>query len=140
MASLKYNPRYFDQYNQSEMQKESTSWAAHNQKMSTQQREFDTQQAAFKQKSEAINQSIMANYNNKNAASDRNHNRFLNYIKDENTVSNPADGQRYQVQAGANNYWMNENGQYISTDDPNYDPNRNQNTNNENWNEVQITD
>lgn len=140
LASLEYNPRYFDKFNQNEMNRESSSWAAHNQKMNAQQRQFDAQQAAFKQKNDAISQSITANYNNQDAASDRNHNRFLNYVKDENTVVNPADGERYQVQSGSNQYYINENGQYIGTNDPNYDPNRNQGAVNHTWNEAEITD
>jgi hypothetical protein len=140
LASLQYNPRYFDQYNQTEMNRESASWAAHNQRMASQQRSFDAQQAAFKEKSDAINNSIMASYNAQNASSDRMHNRFINYIKDENTVVNRADGQRYQVQTGSNQYWMNENGQYIGTNDPNYDPNRNQGTVNHTWNEADPVD
>lgn len=140
LASLQYNPRYFDRYNQQEMNRESASWAAHNQRMAAQQQQFDRQQQIFKDKSEAINSSIMASYNERNASSDRNHNRFLNYIKDENTVTNSGDGKRYQVQSGASQYWMNDQGQYIGTNDPNYDPNRNQGTQNQTWNEAQMTD
>jgi hypothetical protein len=140
LASLQYNPRYFDQYNQNEMNRESHSWAAHSQKMNARQQQFDAQQQAFKQKSEAINSSIMASYNERNASSDRSHNRFVNYIKDENTVVNKQDGNRYQVQAGANQYWTNDQGQYIGTNDPNYDPNRNQETQNQSWSEAQMTD
>lgn len=140
LASLQYNPRYFDQYNQNEMNRESSSWAAHNQRMATQQRQFDAQQAIYKDKTDAINNSIMASYNARNASSDRMHNRFVNYIKDENTVVNPNDGQRYQVQTGADQYWMNDQGQYIGTNDPNYDPNRNQGTQNQTWSEAPMTD
>lgn len=140
LASLQYNPRYFDQYNQNEMNRESQSWAAHNQKMNARQQQFDAQQQAFKQKSEAINSSIMASYNDRNAASDRSHNRFVNYIKDENTVVNQHDGKRYQVQTGSDQYWMNDQGQYIGTNDPNYDPNRNQDTQNQSWSEAEMTD
>lgn len=140
LASLKYNPRYFDQYNQNEQHRESASWAAHHQRMSAQQQQFDAQQQAFKEKSEAINSSIMASYNERNASSDRMHNRFVNYIKDENTVVNPGDGKRYQVQTGSNQYYMNSNGQYIGTNDPNYNPNRDPNVNNQDWNQTEITD
>ncbi len=140
LASLEYNPRYFDQYNANEMNRESTSWAAHNQRMASNQRNFDAQQAAFKQKSEAVNNSIMASYNERNASSDRIHNRFVNYIKDENTVINRSNGQRYQVQSGSDQYWMNNDGQYIGTNDPNYDPNRNQGTQNQTWTEAEVTD
>ena len=140
LASLQYNPRYFDRYNQQEMNRESASWAAHNQRMAARQQQFDAQQRIFREKSEAINSSIMASYNDRNASSDRTHNRFLNYIKDENTVVNPNDGQRYQVQSGSSQYWMNDQGQYIGTNDPNYDPNRNQGTQNQTWSEAQMTD
>ena len=140
LTSLQYNPRYFDQYNQKEMNRESSSWAAHNQRMAQRQQQFDAQQAIFKDKSESINQSIMASYESRNASSDRMHNRFVNYIKDENTVINKSDGQKYQVQTGNDHYWMNDQGQYIGTNDPNYDPNRNQGTQNQTWNEAQQTD
>ena len=140
LASMEYNPRYFDQYNANEMNRESASWAAHNRKMSAQQQNFDSQQAAYKAKTDAVNSSIMSAYNERNASSDRIHNRFLNYIKDENTVVNRSDGQRYQVQTGSDQYWMNSDGQYIGTNDPNYDPNRNQGTENQTWTEAEITD
>jgi hypothetical protein len=140
LASLKYNPRYFDKYNQNEMNRESQSWAAHSQRMAARQQQFDEQQAIYKDKTDAINSSIMASYNKRNASSDRMHNRFVNYIKDENTVVNKSDGQRYQVQTGADQYWMNDQGQYIGTNDPNYDPNRNQGTQNQTWTEAQMTD
>jgi hypothetical protein len=138
LASLQYNPRYFDEFNQKEMNRESQSWAAHNSRMASNQRAFDAQQAAHREKVGAINQSIMASYESRNASTDRQHNRFLNLIKNEETVSNPHDGKRYQVESGSNHYWMNENGQYIGTNDPNYDPNRNQGNVNYNWNEVPI--
>jgi hypothetical protein len=137
LASLQYNPRYFDQYNQNEMNRESQSWAAHNQRMSANQRAFEAQQAAYKQKTESINSSIMTSYEARNASSDRQHNRFLNYIKGQETVTN-TDGKRYQVEGGSDHYWMNNDGQYIGTNDPNYDPNRNQGTVNYDWNEVPV--
>ena len=108
--------------------------------MRANQQQFDAQQKAFKEKSEAINTSIMDSYNARNASSDRTHNRFLNYIKDENTVVNQQDGKRYQVEAGSDQYWINDQGQYIGTNDPNYDPNRNQGTQNQNWNQAPVTD
>ncbi|RZJ67979.1 MAG: hypothetical protein EOO50_03905 [Flavobacterium sp.] len=140
LANIAYNPRYFDSYNQNEMNKESQSWAIHNQKMRNQQQQFDAQQAAHKEKWSAINDASMASYNARNAASDKNQNRFLNYIKDENTVVNPNDGKRYQVQSGSNQYYMDANGQYIGTNDPNYDPNRDPNNNNGTWQEAPTTD
>lgn len=140
LESMKYNPRYFDAYNQSEQNKASASWAAHYQRMQSRQQQFDAGQAAHREKWSAINESSMAAYNSANAASDRNQNRFLNYIKGEETVQNSGDGKRYQVESGYNQYYMNRDGQYIGTNDPNYDPNRDPNVNNQNWEQSQTTD
>ena len=112
--------------------------AAHNERMAVMQQNFDASQRAFTEKRDAINASITANYANSNATSSRNHNRFLNYIKEEETVS--ANGQRYQVQGGSSQYWVNENGQYQGSNNPNYDPNRNQGTVNHTWTQGEVQD
>ncbi|SCY86092.1 hypothetical protein SAMN02927903_02649 [Flavobacterium caeni] len=136
LAHTQYNPKSVEAYNRSEAQKANASMAAHQQRMTALQQNFDQSQRAFESKRDAINASIMANYQNADAASDRSHNRFLNYIKGEETVS--AGGQRYQVQGGSNQYWVNQNGEYVGSNDPNYDPNRNQGTENQTWDEAQI--
>lgn len=138
LANTKYNPKNVEAYNISEAQKANASMAAHNQRMAVMQQNFNESQRAFENKRDAINASITANYESNSAASDRNHNRFLNYIKEEETVS--ANGQRYQVQSGSNQYWVNQNSQYVGSNDPNYDPNRNQGTVNQTWTEAQIED
>lgn len=138
LAHTRYNPKNVEAYNISEAQKANASMAAHNQRMAVMQQNFNASQRAFESKRDAINASIMANYNSNNAASDKSHNRFLNYIKEQETVS--ANGQRYQVQGGSNQYWVNQNHQYQGSNDPNYDPNRNQETVNQTWTEAQIED
>jgi hypothetical protein len=133
-GNIRYNPKSVEAYNISEAQKANASMAAFNQRMQVKQQQFESSQRAFESKRDAINAAITANYNHNSAASDRNHNRFVNYIKDEETVS--ANGQRYQVQSGSNQYWVNENGEYQGSNDPNYDPNRNQGTVNHTWTEA----
>ena len=136
LANTRYNPQNVADYNQREAQKANVSMAAHNQRMQQKQQQFDVSQRNFESKRDAINASISANYNSSNAASDRNQNRFLNYIKDENTVQ--TNGSRYQVESGSNQYWLNSNGEYVGSNNPNYDPNRNQDTNGQTWTEGQI--
>jgi hypothetical protein len=140
LANIRYNPQYVQAYNQNEMAKERASWAAHNQRMKSNQQAFEAQQRAFREKNDAINSSIASSYADREAASDRMHNRFLNYIKDENTVRNPTDGKRHQVETGANQYWMNGNGQYVPSNNPNYDPNRDPSVNHQTWTETEIED
>ncbi|NVJ17265.1 hypothetical protein [Myxococcus sp. AM010] len=138
LANTRYNPEYVRAYNQAEMARERGSWAAHNQRMQANKAAFEAQQRAFHEKNDAINQAIASNYAQGNAASDRNHHRFLNYIKDEETVRDAADGQRHQVRSGANQYWMNGNGQYVPSNNPNYDPNRDPSLNHQQWHEAPI--
>jgi hypothetical protein len=138
LANVRYNAQYVQAYNQNEMAKERAGWAAHNQRMQANKEAFEAQQRAFREKNDAINSAISSSYAERDAASDRMHNRFLNYIKDENTVRNPADGKRHQVQTGAHQYWMNGNGQYVPSNDPNYDPNRDPALNPQTWNETQM--
>lgn len=133
LAGIRYNPRYVDAYNQSESQKASASWAAHNSRMRENQRNFDTWQQNHAATSAAINDASMAAYNSRDAASDRNHNRFLNYIKDENTVTQSGTAQKYQVETGASQYWIDANGNYVKSDNPNYDPNRDPNNDGREW-------
>lgn len=138
LANTRYNPKNVEAYNIREAQKANASMAAHNERMAVMQQNFDASQRAFTEKRDAINASITANYANSNATSSRNHNRFLNYIKEEETVS--ANGQRYQVQGGSSQYWVNENGQYQGSNNPNYDPNRNQGTVNHTWTQGEVQD
>lgn len=137
LSGITYNPRYFDQYNAGEQQREASSWAAFNQRMQANWNSFNAQQAAFKSKNEAINNTIMGGYESRMASMDRNHNRFVNYIKGEETVR-ASDGSRHQVQTGSDHYYMNGDNKYIGTNDPNYDPNRDPAINNHNWEEVQV--
>ena len=47
-----------------------------------------------------------------------------NFLNDVNVVVSPYDGKEYQVESGSNTYWINNEGKYIQSDDPLYDPNK----------------
>jgi hypothetical protein len=68
---------------------------------------------------------------------DKNHRQFINSINEVETVTNPYDGQQYQIDSGANQTWMNADGEYIPSDDAFYDPNADYDTGYQNWQEVQ---
>jgi len=86
---------------------------------------------------DAINKASMDGYNSRMESMDHNQQQFTNYIKDEYTVANP-NGQQYQVESGSNQYWMNNNGEYIPSNDVMYDPNADNAVNNQTWQEVEI--
>lgn len=46
-----------------------------------------------------------------------------NYLNNTNVVVNPYNGQETQVESGAQTYWIDNQGNYIKSDNPNYNPN-----------------
>ena len=124
------------EYNRSEAEKAGRSWAAHNQRMAQNQANFEASQRAFVNKSNGINDAIMNGWRERNAASDKSHEQFIDVIREQTNVSNPETGQRYKVASGANQYWMNSNGEYISSDKHDYNPNLDEFMNNEKWQEL----
>jgi len=54
-------------------------------------------------------------------------------MRDEQNVYNPNTGNTYKVESGYNQYYMNNSGEYIGTNDYNYDPNLDPGVNNQDW-------
>ncbi len=79
----------------------------------------------------------MKSYRTQQESSDRGQQQFNNYLRDEETVTNPYDGQQYQVESGADQYWMNRDGQSIQSNDAFYNPNADNEFNYQEWMEVQ---
>jgi hypothetical protein len=79
----------------------------------------------------------MSGWRERNAASDKAHERFIDTINEKTNVVDPSTDQRYKVDSGSNHYWMNSDGKYISTERPAYDPNLDENLNRENWQKLQ---
>lgn len=123
-------------YNQREAEKAGQSWAAHNQRMAQNQARFEASQRAFVNRSNAINDAIMSGWRERNAASDKQQEQFIDVINERTNVVDPTTGQQYKVSSGSNQYWMNSNGEYIGTDHVDYNPNLDENMNNEKWQEL----
>ncbi|MEZ5021968.1 MAG: hypothetical protein R2728_01675 [Chitinophagales bacterium] len=136
-TNIKYNDQQIQAHNRSEQQKSNQSWASHNQKMKNNQANFEATQQAYRSSNDAINNSIMSTYRNQSASSDRTQQRYINSIREENTVTNPYDGQQYQVDQNYNQTWMNSNGDYIQSNDAYYNPNGDQNVYQYDWQEVE---
>lgn len=136
LSNTRYNLEPIMTYNQQEAQRVGQSWAAHNQRMAQNQANFEAQQRAFVNKSNAINDAIMSGWREKNASSDRNQENYIDGIYERSNVQNTETGQQYKVQAGANQYWMNSNGEYISTKLNDYNPNLDDNMNGQKWQQL----
>ena len=136
LSNTRYNLQPIMAYNQEEARRVGQSWAAHNERMIRNQAAFEASQRAHVNRSNAINEAIMSGWRERNAASDRNHEQFIDGIYERTNVVDPSTGQGYKVAAGANQYWMNSNGEYIGTDLQDYNPNLDENMNEIRWQEL----
>lgn len=64
--------------------------------------------------------------------------RTVNMISERNIISNHNTGEHYNVQAGSKYYWVNNNGKYFGTDNPNYDPRIDRRINQTEWSQFNI--
>ena len=124
-------------FNQREAEKAGQSWAAHNQRMAQNQANFEASQRAHVNRTNAINDAIMSGWQQRNAASDKQQEQFLDVINERTNVVDASTGQKYKVSSGSNQYWMNSNGEYIGTQHHDYNPNLDDNLNNQKWQELQ---
>jgi hypothetical protein len=123
-------------YNRSEAEKAGQSWAAFNQRMAQNQAAFEANQRAHVNRTNAINDATMQGWNDRNASSDRQQAQTIDGIYERTNVVDPSTGQRYKVSAGNNQYWMNNNGEYIGVNRPDYDPNLDENMNDLKWQQL----
>ncbi len=137
LANGRYNPEQIMAYNQREAQKAGQSWAAHNQRMAANQAAFEASQRAHVNRSNAINDAIMSGWRERNAVSDKAQERFIDTINEKTNVVDPTTGQSFKVDSGSNNYWMNRDGKYISTDHSTYDPNLDELMNRQHWQKLE---
>jgi len=136
LANTRYNLEPIMAYNEQEAQRVGQSWAQHNQRMAQNQANFEASQRAFVNKSNAINDAIMSGWRERNAAGDIQQEKIIDGIYERTNVENTETGNQYKVTAGANQYWMNNNGEYISTELQDYNPNLDKNMNEQKWQEL----
>ncbi len=136
LSNTRYNLEPIMEYNQQEAQRVGQSWAAHNQRMAQNQANFEASQRAFVNRSNAINDAIMSGWRERNAASDKSHEQFIDVINERENVVDPNSGQKYKVASGSNQYWMNSNGEYIGSNLQGYDPNLDKNMDPQKWQEL----
>ena len=61
--------------------------------------------------------------------------RQVDGIAETTPLLDPSSGQTWQVEDGYNRYFINRSGEYIPTDDPFYNPNRDPAVNSQDWTE-----
>lgn len=122
IINIQVNPQWVRQCNKQAQQASQQSATNHNAHMSALRAQGDQ---------------IIAAGMSRDVATTQNHQKFIDYINDEVTVANPSTGKQYKVATGSNKYWVNDNNQLITSNNANYNPNRDVNVNG-NWTEAQI--
>jgi hypothetical protein len=87
------------------------------------------------QTSDEISDMVMQSYNDRNAANDRMAEDFSDYIKGTDTYFNPLEQNTVKLPSGYGDAWVNNLGEYILSDNVNYDPNTDTG---QNWQRMEI--
>jgi|GEM_PF-5020143 len=61
-------------------------------------------------------------------------------IHGETIISDPSSGRRYTAPSNRGNYWVNSNGELMTTEDPNYNPNTDNSVNQHGWTQYEPDD
>lgn len=64
--------------------------------------------------------------------------KSINGIGEHSVIGNANTGERYRVETGHSNYWVNGNGEYFSTDDSLYDPRRDRSISDQRWEQFEV--
>jgi hypothetical protein len=137
LVNYQNNPQAIAAHNQKEQQKSNASWANHNAKMKRNQDNFNAWNSAQVESSNSISDMSMESWRRRNAISDRGHEKTIDGIWERQPMVDPHTGNYGKVESGYNHYYMNNNGEYIGTNDALYNPQTDPNVNNYNWEEMQ---
>jgi hypothetical protein len=136
LANYEIDRQYLAAYNQREQQKSQASWNDHNRRMATRQRSFDSWQSTQRTLSD-VGDIYHEGWQRRSQLNDRGQERAVDGIWEREAVVDPYYGQTGRVEAGYQNYYMNQFGEYIGTDDQFYNPNMDPQLNNQEWRQVQ---
>lgn len=80
-----------------------------------------------------IRQIITKGHADRQAIRDKGHHQYIQSIREVNEYTVPGSNQTVELPHHYNHVYTNSNGEYILTNDANYNPNTDSNVNNQNW-------
>lgn len=87
----------------------------------------------------SISDSSFESWQRRNNMNNAGHSKSINNgIWERTTVSSPNTGQQYYVEGQNNYYWMNQNNEYVGTDNSLYNPNIDNSMNQQDWTQYNI--
>jgi hypothetical protein len=85
-----------------------------------------------------ISRMITEGYESRTASQDRSHERFVNAIRGVENYREPGTNTQVQLPNNYNHVYTNRVGEYILSNDPLYDPNRDPLFNNHTWSGMEV--
>ncbi len=113
--SFKLNPVWYSKYNQV------IEYLA--QQQIQQIKSIGQLSRILSQTSNEISDMMMESYNQRQQVNERISENFSQYIRGVDVYYNPLESKRVELPAGYDNVWVNSLGEYVVSDNPNYNPN-----------------
>lgn len=85
-----------------------------------------------------VSRIINEGYENRVRSQDESHRKFVNAIRGVEEYNDPSKDYPVHLPNNYNHVFSNSNGEYILTNDVNYNPNSDQSINNLNWNRLEV--
>lgn len=138
LVNLQINPQWVKANNQHYSQMAQKNNAGHQARMAA----IEATGRAIRQNGKTYSDmadSSHESWKRRNAISDGGQAKAVNGIWERSNMIDPS-GNTYQIEGYNNNVWKNGNDAYIGTDNSNYNPNIDNTTNDQNWEELEYVD
>ncbi|QAA82657.1 hypothetical protein EI546_13425 [Aequorivita sp. H23M31] len=136
LLNKQVNPQWIQKQNKKDMQIAQQSNIDHQIRMDNIKAAGERSTANHNARMATMDQN-MTDWKYRQAANDRSHSQVIDNIRGTTNVSDHSTGQAYKVESGAKQYWVNDQGEYIMSDNSLYNPNQDKWVNNQNWTEFE---
>ena len=128
-ASCQYIPQYIAQYNRKEQQKIGGMQRDGANRLNNMRRNFEAQNSATIGAQNEVNNRSMEGYYGRSLSNERGQENYIHEGVHGGSTLTGSNANNWQVEGQAQQYWMNQNGEYIPSNDPNWNPNTDPNYN-----------
>ncbi|MCX7547956.1 hypothetical protein OS188_08320 [Xanthomarina sp. F1114] len=135
LVNFEINPKWVQAHNQYYAHLAQQNNSRHQQRMANIQAQGEQIRAAGRASSQALDNQYNS-WRRRQASSDASHSNYIDGIYERRNMADPS-GNTYKIEGYENNVWMNNNNEYIATDNSLYNPNIDNTTNDYNWQQLE---
>jgi len=137
LSNMKYDQQYIAQWNQQQQAKTQNSNSSFQKRMANNRRNFEITNKAIVGAHNDVNTMSMNGYYSRSNSQDRLQQSQVQGVWNRSIVQNPSTGQNWEVEGQAQQYWMDGQGNYLPSNDLNWNPNTDPNYNGTQWTQTQ---